>query len=117
MVRGLASDLPAGVDLSKAKAWCYVTGGGSPVISASYNIKSLTDSGTGNVTVTFGIPFKSANHVGVGTAFSSSSDSFLEWRSSTWSATSAEWYNVKHDGTIVDDVGACVVFFGELENE
>jgi len=58
MVRSLASDLPAGVDLSKAKAWC--TTNADSTIAASYNIKSVTDGGTGDYFYNFAVPFKSS---------------------------------------------------------
>ena len=58
MVRSLSSDLPAGVDLSKAKAWC--TTNADSTIAASYNIKSVTDGGTGDYFYNFAVPFKSS---------------------------------------------------------
>ena len=57
MVRGLASDLPEGVDLSKAKAWIVTSG--HTTIKASLNVKSVTDTGTGDLTIAWAIPFKS----------------------------------------------------------
>lgn len=61
MVRSLASDLPAGVDMSKAKAWCITNSDSS--IEASYNIKSVTDGGTGDYFYNFAVPFKTPNYV------------------------------------------------------
>jgi hypothetical protein len=57
MVRGLASDLPKGVDLSKAAAWCVINFSSS-VIDSSYNIKSVEFSGTGVTYVNLAIPLK-----------------------------------------------------------
>ena len=56
MVRGLANDMPAGVDLSKAKAAISFKGDGTEIYS-SFNVKSITDGGAGTFTVTWGVPF------------------------------------------------------------
>ena len=120
MVRGLASDLPKGVDLSKAKAWAYITGAGSPVFSASYNIKSLTDNGTGAYRVDFGIPFKSINYVSVGNSIIGSNFNVVSFIHAIQSRDRhhADYYvTIASTGAYIDDVGTCVLFFGELENE
>jgi hypothetical protein len=62
MVRGLASDLPAGVDLSKAKAWGSIPSGAGS-ISESYNVKSVTLNATGQVKIEVAIPFKTTTYV------------------------------------------------------
>jgi len=59
ILRGLKAGLPAVVDLSKAKAWIKFDGSGTVAIKSSFNVKSLTDNGTGDYTVHFAIPFKS----------------------------------------------------------
>lgn len=45
-----------------AKAWGFINGGGTPAIAASYNVASVTDSGTGLLTVTLTTAFSSANY-------------------------------------------------------
>lgn len=55
MVRSLANDLPAGVDLSKAKAWGAFNTGGT--IYRSYNVKSITSGATGQCRIDFAVPF------------------------------------------------------------
>lgn len=45
-----------------AKAWAVITGNGT-TISSSFNIASITDTGTGNLTITLEIPFASADWV------------------------------------------------------
>jgi len=117
MVRGLASDLPKGVDLSKAKAWCSWTGSGTPAIVGSYNIKSITDNGTGDYTFTFGIPFKNTSYSAVGASRIASNYNFVCWRNQGYLRTSAQAYITTHAGAPIDDVGGTVLFFGELENE
>ena len=56
MVRGLSSNLPKGVDMSKAKAW--ITTQSHTTINAAYNVKSVVDTATGDLTINWGIPFK-----------------------------------------------------------
>lgn len=47
---------------SAAKCWLIgAHSGGTPVIAASYGVSSLTDSGTGLVTVNLSVTFSSAN--------------------------------------------------------
>ena len=51
---------------SAAKAWIkYESVSASPVIKASYNVSSLTDNGTGNITVNFTTAFSSAEYCAV----------------------------------------------------
>jgi len=113
MVRGLANEMPAGVDLSKAKAWIY--GNTDGTISASYNIKTNTSGSAGLCTVAFGTNFKSANYVAVGSCFDASGNI-------DFSISIGEQYTDRvavqrvEDSSNVD--GAFyIVFFGELENE
>jgi len=113
MVRGLANEMPAGVDLSTAKAWIY--GNTDGTISASYNIKTNTSGSAGLCTVAFGTNFKSANYVAVGSCFDASGNI-------DFSISIGEQYTDRvavqrvEDSSNVD--GAFyIVFFGELENE
>jgi hypothetical protein len=46
------------------KCWAYITGAGSPVLTSSYNITSISDTGAGICTVTIGTDFSSANWCG-----------------------------------------------------
>jgi hypothetical protein len=113
MVRGLASDLPAGVDLSKAKAWIKFEGDGGPQIWSSYNIEKIVVNGTGDFQVHFGIPFKTNEYVStichetyVGTARTLNASSKF---------ARALTYNASNALADCDDVQ--MLFFGELENE
>jgi microcystin-dependent protein len=49
------------------KAWVLFDGTGTPSITESYNVTSITDNGTGDYTVTFTTPFSSINYCAVGT--------------------------------------------------
>jgi hypothetical protein len=118
MVRGLANEMPAGVDLSKAKAWCIYDGTGTANIMASYNIKSITDNGTGDTTFTFAIPFKGGddsvtNKPSYSVASSSRAMDYV------WEAEST-YVRLKVSDTswnAYDSDQLSIVCFGELENE
>ena len=114
MVRGLASDLPAGVDLSKAKAWIKIDGTGTIGIDISFNINSITDQGTGQYYVVFGVPFKTADYIIAGSCQDSNA--------ATVSIGAVFSYKAginthDHQGSAQDTDPIYVVFFGELENE
>lgn len=48
---------------SASKAWLYMTySGGTPQLTASYNITSITDNGTGDATIVIATDFSSANY-------------------------------------------------------
>jgi hypothetical protein len=117
MVRGLASDLPKGVDLSKAKAW--VTANSASAISSSYNIKSITDNGTGDYDINFAIPFKSTGYVTVGNtgnpAAGANGNTVINIGDGDGSRVVLK-VTTGDTGNVVNDA-ISVVAFGELENE
>ena len=120
MVRGLASDLPAGVDLSKAKAWIAFNGA-TPLITASYNVKSLTRTTTGTFKITFGIPFKSSaynadGYTGFSTSERTSSHAETDWVVCS-NRTHGLYYNFSTSGSGINSQNTGAGFFGELENE
>jgi hypothetical protein len=115
MVRGLASDLPAGVDLSKAKAWLNLDGTGTIAIHSSYNIKSVTDQGTGIYDVFFAVPFKSATGYAMA---GSAHQKFVAINSLALTLADSVRIRVFTDaGADADSDPTMVMFFGELENE
>jgi hypothetical protein len=50
---------------SSCKAWGQTTGGGTPVMTTSYNMTSITDTAVGRLTITIGTDFSSANWAGM----------------------------------------------------
>jgi hypothetical protein len=119
MVRGLASDLPAGVDLSKAKAWLHLDGTGTIAITSSYNIASVTDVGTGSYRVKLAVPFKSTTGFA---AFGSIGITFAgtcQIASPIGHAAPQEFtvYTINHADSFTDNDDVYLAFFGELENE
>jgi hypothetical protein len=55
---------------SAAKCWGRTTGGGVPVLAASYNVTSVSDTGVGVLTVTIADDFSSANYSAVANVIS-----------------------------------------------
>ena len=119
MVRGLANELPKGVDLSKAKAWVHFDGSGTVAIDASYNVKSLTDEATGQWTVHFATPFKSDAGQAMAGGLSGDSNGFLDFGppGSTSTREKTRIRAIDHAGTLFDAHEIWVIWFGELENE
>jgi hypothetical protein len=118
MVRGLASDLPAGVDFSKAKAWLVQTGtGGTPAIGASFNIKSVTRTATGLYDVLFAVPFKDANWCGQ--AGNTNEVGYQGGIYAPSNTTAKARINMTDDAATAANTDASFMFvaFGELENE
>ncbi len=113
MVRSLSADLPAGVDLRKAKAWA-IYDQSSINLTASYNIESIADTATGRSTITFAVPFKSAEYAVAG---STDAANVFAVNNSNMKAGSAEVYVIGHAGSVADSNRISAIFFGELENE
>lgn len=61
---------PSSIRFSPGVAKAWVVGDYAAGITVSYNVSSLTDGGTGIVTVTWGNGFSTGNYVAVATAFS-----------------------------------------------
>lgn len=73
---------------SAVKCWGMTTGGGTPSLSASYNMTSITDAGTGKLTFTIATDFSSANWTvslsGHGTASTDPADIFISGAAMQW---------------------------------
>jgi hypothetical protein len=120
--------MPAGVDLSKAKAWINQNSSGTtPGIGGSLNIKSVTRNGTGDYTVVFATPFKSdaaaagagagskIPYVGVVTGYLYGLTIMLVSNLSTTRHQAN--ITTEHDDSTLYNSAWGAVFFGELENE
>ena len=60
MVRSLSSPVHGGVDLGLAKAWIITQSHTS--VRAAHNVRSVTDTATGDLTINWGIPFKTEEY-------------------------------------------------------
>jgi hypothetical protein len=114
MVRSLANDMPAGVDMSKAKAWVMFEDDATVV--ASYNVKSVGSAIGSKHYVTWGIPFKSEKYVILLCSFDpSTTPRVMDVKVQTK-------YLCRTNAIDVGDIANTadvyyVVAFGELENE
>jgi len=115
MVRGLASDLPTGLDLSKAKAWVIIDGTGTIDLDYSYNVLSVTDGGTGYYDVFFSVKFKYSKYVVVGSANFGNVVSIHDSNQTKTHKALIKTFDT--DGNAADADPVSVIFFGELENE
>jgi hypothetical protein len=116
VVRGLASDLPKGVDLSKAKAW-IVLDPSSNTIKASFNVKSVNHISAGRSVILWYMPFKSDDYcITTGTVNTSSPwDATLEVQSHDADGCTLRCLSDAGGGLDLS-YNTCVAF-GELEND
>jgi len=121
MVRGLASDLPAGPDLGKAKAWLSFDQA-TNTIYASYNIKSITLAATGKTSITLAQNMKSVtnsdapNYVIALASQQISGNDHAQFNNVYVDSFNFEFRNAA--GNLVSNTGwTTLVVFGELENE
>lgn len=98
---------------SAAKAWAYVTtSGGTPTLQASQNVASITDTGTGILTVTFTTAFSSTNYATLATLNSVGSQEITAVISSK--STTALTVTVQNAAeTWVDPDAYSIVCFGD----
>jgi hypothetical protein len=118
MVRGLANEMPAGVDLSKAKGW-VIYDQNANLIHRSYNVKSISDDFTGGFTVNWAVPFKSirVNDAAAYVAVCSNNENRYNEGFGTYNERLIK-VNTRNDaGGYTDATANCVIAFGELENE
>lgn len=98
---------------SAAKFWAYVTTGtATPTLSASYNVTSITDDGTGLLTVTIGTDFSSVTW----TPFGSCRDAAGEGASVGWgppAAGSIQFRATDNASTLADPEAWGVGGFGD----
>jgi hypothetical protein len=114
MVRGLASDLPAGPDLSKAAAWIHLTP--STTIDSSFNVKKVVETSTGRYEVHFAVPFKTDDFAAAVTAWHTGVlVGMINYSATTRFIGKVECRNVSDSATAPNQITA--VFYGELENE
>jgi hypothetical protein len=114
MVRGLASDLPAGPDLSKASAWIHLTPG--TTIDSSFNVKKVVESSAGRYEVHFGVPFKTDDFAAAVTAWHTGVlVGMINYSATTQFIGKVECRNVSDSAAQPNQITA--VFYGELEDE
>jgi hypothetical protein len=95
---------------SAAKGWCFANTAGSAIVS--YNVTSVTDGGTGNVSINWNTDFSSANHCSVASVVDSAST--LSHRINTVAAGSTQVLAYNLAGALTDpNTGYGVVVYGD----
>lgn len=98
---------------SAAKFWAFVTvSGGTPTLAVSYNVTSITDTGLGQLTVTIGTDFSSANWMPL-VAANNSSISANDQYYGTPAAGSILVNNVNVGTAFLDPISWSVCGFGD----
>jgi hypothetical protein len=120
MVRSLAAELPAGVDLSKAKAWGYCNSSGT--LLTGLNIESVANPGTGDYTITLAVGFRSNLYVpGAvigGPATGAASNGLVQIDAITAAGVSNQFQILTFNSLgSAASRAFCFWVFGELENE
>ena len=120
MVRGLANELPKGVDLSKAKAYVnFNANSGAIVIKSSFNIESSEYVAGGNFN--FFLATKMKNREAVAMSVTAGDNSLTgvigSYDADPTVDTETKVYTREHDGSATNMDSCTVIWFGELENE
>lgn len=98
-----------GTENYKCRAWVNFNGTGTVAISASGNVSSITDNGTGDYTVNFTTAMPDANFGASGFAGDSTANNF--YVHGVAYATGSLRVNVKVSGTASDSAITCVSIF------
>ncbi len=98
-----------------AKVWAYISvSGGTPSLDASYNVSSITDTSAGNVTVTIGTDFSSANFAAIASGVTASGAAHM---ASVRTGQAAGSFIVRTassaTGIDTDNINLAVVAFGD----
>jgi len=106
-----------GIDMSKAKAWISIDGTGTIGINSSYNIKSVTDNGTGQYYVYFAEHFKNDDYIIIASCGLSNSLTANFNMNGVKTDRTLIKVMTTTDGNAQDVDPLFVLWFGELENE
>jgi hypothetical protein len=97
------------------KCWAFVTvSAGTPTLSTSYNITSITDTATGRLTITIGTDFSSANWCAmVGTESATTVQRASAVSDTTRAAGSVEIYSVNSANNLLDPTSWSFIGMGD----
>jgi hypothetical protein len=106
-----------GISQGGAKAWINFNGTGTPAITDSYNISSITDNGLGDYTINFTTAFANANYVMVGgqKAGGAANIGFVAENldTVTHTASAHRIYTVDHTNNLIDSTINNAVWYGD----
>ena len=97
-----------------AKAWAFIEGTGTPSITGSFNVASLTDVQTGVVRANFTNNMNNANFSNLGTPREDSSIVSIQELKAILRATSSMVLKTHSTSTTVDTEARNYVLFGDL---
>jgi len=101
--------IPA-LDQRMAKAWVNFNMTGTQAIRSSYNVSSITDTNTGQTTVSFTNPVHVDRAV---TGLSSASGFVSLYRIPTLTSDGGEFRCIHNNGTVSDFIHVFLTYFGE----
>ena len=108
---------PAEINSGRAKAWIMMTGTGTAAIDVSFNITSITDSGTGRYVITIATDFGSVNYCWAGMAQQDGSDDraiIISQEEDAAPAAGSLTIATQNDGgSYIDTAGIGIVMFGD----
>jgi hypothetical protein len=94
---------------SVAKAWCRIVAAGT-LVSGSFNVASVTDTGTGNRTINWDTDFADANY----TVFTSAAAGVFQfYPTDTFATGSVRMLTYDEDASTLEDGATSTVAFGE----
>lgn len=95
------------------KAWVTFNGTGTPAISSSYNVTSITDNGVGDYTINLGVTFSSTNFAWSGGA-NFAATAGVNYITDTARTTSSLRITVASAGSAADLSRISLVFWGDV---
>jgi hypothetical protein len=98
-------------NLNDAKAWINFDGTGTPAIRASFNVTSITDTGTGNYTLNFTNALTDANYVVAGSVRTPATTTGGAIQPETYNTTSLAFYTINLGGTLTDFTQTHIAIF------
>jgi hypothetical protein len=114
-----ATDPPPAADAltqgSLVKAWAMVTiSGGTPVLTASYNVASVTDNGAGDTEVVWDTDFADANYAVIAmTLDPNGTDPFISTFYNKVAGSVDIRSRLKSTGALTDNISFCVIACGD----
>lgn len=107
---------PGGVGGMLCRAWVNFNGNGTIPIRASYNVRSISDNGAGQYTITFTTPMPDVGYSAIATGGVDVSGTrgripYIDDFSFTPTINSIRFAFISHDASFGDPVNACISIF------
>ncbi len=109
---GNNNSTPAEISQGRAKVWVSFNGTGTVAITDSFNVSSITDTGTGQYTVNFTTAFANSNYAVSHGATFSTGDGYYHWYDNE-SANSIGIRFIHTGGAYIDPAHVSCVVHGD----